>query len=153
MEIELGRDGTKGKAIGAVAVGIAIALALLDIVVLRGEHVDGATVQLSEDRPGLIEIHRVGEEHLVEISTRRRRGGETKGRSVHYRLEDPDGRVIAESSELVHHKTRYIRFEPVTTGEYRIYVDDSGLLGRSRGSASVSVYVNDRRILARFLPF
>ena len=153
MEIELGRSNARGKSLSFIAVGIAIALAFLDFVVLRGERVDGTSVRLSPDDPALIEINRVGEEHLVEISTRRRRGGETKGRSVNYRLEDPEGRVIAKGSELVTRKRRYLRFEPDVSGEYRLFVDDPGLLGGSRGSAQISVYVNDRRILGRFLPF
>ena len=41
-------------------------------------------------------------------------------------------------------------FEPEVAGEYRLYVEDEGLLGSSSGSASVDVYVNDRRILRRF---
>ena len=153
MDIELGRSNSKRKALSLLAVGMAIALSLLDFVVLRGERVAVATVRLSQDDPAVIEIHRVGEEHLVEISTRRRRGGETKGRSVSYRLEDPEGRIIAEESELVTRKRRFVRFEPDVSGEYRLFVEDPGLLGGSDGSAHVSVYVNDRRILARFLPF
>ena len=153
MELELGRGKTSGKSLSLVGVAIAVAVALLDFVVLRGEHVDGATVRLSSDDPALIEIHRVGEEHLVEISTRRRRGGETRGRSVSYRLEDPEGRIIIEESELVTRKKRFVRFKPEVSGEYRLFVEDPGILGRSHDSARVSVYVNDRRILGRFLPF
>ncbi len=124
----------------------------MDFVALRGEQVGGATVRLSSDDPALIEIDRVGEEHLVEISTRRNRGGETKGRSVNYRLEDPKGRSIVEESELVNRKSRFPRFEPDLSGEYRLFVEDPGLFGGGHGSARVSVYVNDRRILGRFLP-
>jgi hypothetical protein len=153
MEIELGSSNARGKSLSLAVVGIAIALALLDFVVLRGERVDGATVRLSPDDPALIEIDRVGEEHLVEISTRRRRGGETTGRTVSYRLEDPDGRIIVEESELVTRKRRFVRFNPDLPGEYRLFVEDPGLFGGSGDSARVSVYVNDRRILGRFVPF
>ena len=109
-------------------------------------------IQNSEDKRG-IEIDQVGEEHLVEISTRRRHKGETAGRSVSYRLENPDGRIIVKESELVTRKRRFLRFKPDLPGEYRLFVEDPGIFGGSHGNARVSVYVNDRRLLGRFLPF
>jgi hypothetical protein len=153
MEIELSKSNSRGKSLSLIAVALAITMALLDFVVLRGERVDGDTVRLSSDDSALIEINRVGEEHLVEISTRRRRGGDTEGRSVSYRLEDPDGRIVVEESEFVSRKRRFVRFKPDLAGEYRLFVEDPGLFGGSGDSARVSVYVNDRRILGRFLPF
>ena len=78
MEIRLGGSNARGKNLSIAAVGVAIALALVDFVVLRGEHVYGATVRLSSGDPALIEISRVGEGHLVEISTRHRRGGRSR---------------------------------------------------------------------------
>ena len=154
MEIELlGGSHAKGKSLSIGAAGIVIALALVDIVVLRGEHVDGATIRLSWDDPAVLEITRVREEHLVEISTRRSRKGGSSGRSVTYRLEDPEGRIIAEGSEIVSRNRRFLRFEPALSGEYRLFVAEPGLFEGGHGSAQVSVYVNDRRILRRFLPF
>jgi hypothetical protein len=136
-----------------VAAGVAVALALVDFVVLRGDHIDSETIFLYRNDPAMIEINRVGEEHLLEISTRRTENNGTKGRSIKYRLEDSQGRVVAEKAELVNRKKRFVRFEPLLAGEYKVFVEDPGLLGTSSGSARVSVYVNDRRILARFLPF
>jgi len=153
MELDTGASRSRSKTIGFGVAAAGVALALLDLIVLRGEQVDSATVRLASDEPATIEIARVGEAHLVEISTRRIRRGETAGRSVEYRLEAPDGRVVFESSELVVRKRRFERFEPEQAGEYRLYVDDPGLLGGRSGSARVSVYVNDRRIRAHLLPF
>jgi hypothetical protein len=42
MDVDLGTG--KGRALGLVAVGLAIALAPVDFVVLRGERVDATTV-------------------------------------------------------------------------------------------------------------
>lgn len=140
----------KGWAIAVVA--IAVALALTDLVVLRGEPVGSATVPLRPGEVGLLEISRVGEEHTVEISTRRRVRGETRGEAVTIRLRGPDGATLHEESELVARKTRYFAFVPERAGTYRISVDDNRtLLGSSTGSARVSVTVNDRRILGRLL--
>ena len=150
MEIQIGRGGSKAKGLGLGAVALAVALALVDFVALRGTRVDHASVRLTGDEPAVLEIERAGEEHLIEITTRRRRHGETKGRSIDYRLESPDGRILFEESELVSRKDRYLSFEPEVAGEYRLYVEDRGLLGSSSGSAAVDVYVNDRRILRRF---
>lgn len=140
----------KGWAI-AVAV-IAVALALTDLVVLKGEVVDTVTVPLRPGEVGLLEISRAGEEHLVEISTRRRVRGETRGEAVTIRLSAPDGATVHEESELVARKTRFFEFVPDRPGTYRISVDDNrSLLGTSSGRARVSVTVNDRRILGRLL--
>ena len=54
MEIEIGSDPKKAKAIGIVGVVLAVALALLDFVVLRGERVDSATAPYSGERPAVI---------------------------------------------------------------------------------------------------
>lgn len=158
MEIEFGTSNATdkkptGRGLGIAGVAIAIALALVDFVVLRGEHVDDTTIRLSADDPARIVIDRVGEEHLVEISTQRALSGKTEARSVSYRLEDPDGQIVVEESELVTRKRRFVRFAPDVPGEYQLFVEDPALLGGSNGSARVSVYVNDRRLLGRFLPF
>jgi hypothetical protein len=150
MEIEIGGKGSKAKGLGLAAIALAIALALLDFVVLRGDRVDHASARLAGDEPAVLEIEQPGQKHLIEITTRRRRSGETKGRSIDYRLEDPDGSILLEDSELVSRKKRYLSFEPEVAGEYRLYVEDQALLGSSSGSASIDVYVNDRRILRRF---
>ena len=152
MEIRIGGYDAKARAkgLGIVGIGLAIALALLDVVVLRGERVAGASAPLSGERPAVLEIVRTGEEHLIEITTRRRRHGETKGRSIDYRLEDPEGNVLVEESEVVTRKKRYVTIEPEVAGEYRLFVVDEGFFGPGSGSANVSVYVGDRRLLRRF---
>jgi len=140
----------KGWAI-AIAV-IAVALALTDLVVLKGEPVDAATVPMRPGEVGLLEISRVGEKHTVEISTRRRVRGETRGEAVAIRLSGPDGATLHEESELVARKKRFFEFVPDRAGTYRISVDDNlSLLGTSSGRARVRVTVNDRRILGRLL--
>jgi hypothetical protein len=157
MEIDLGRTPSRarGWSLGVVALGVA--LALVDFVVLRGDRVDSATVPLGDDEAVPLLIEHAGQEHLVEITTRLRRGGETRGRSVDYWIEDPEGRVVAEESEIVTRKHRYVRFVPEAPGEYWISVEDESLFGTRRGSARVEVYVNDRRILGprlgSILPF
>jgi len=150
MDIQIGSSSaSKARGLGIGAIALAVALALLDFVVLRGDSVASDTARLSGESPAVIEVQRVGEEHLIEITTRRRRNGETRGRSVDYRLEGPDGRVLLEESEIVTRKERYATFEPTVAGEYRLFVSDEGLLGSGSGSARVRVLVNDRRLLRR----
>lgn len=135
----------------AVAMIVA-ALALSDMVFLRGEHVDSVSVSLGDSDGGRLEIARTGEEHRVEISTRRRVRGETRGEAIHVRLVGPDGSPVLEDTELVARKTRTYDFVPTRAGTYWIYVDDArSLLGTGRGRARVTVTVNDRRILAPLL--
>lgn len=138
-----------------IAIGLAVAaLAFADFVALKGDVVDTTTVQLRSNEPGLIEITRLGEEHLFEISTRRTVHGESKGAAIKYRLEGPDGMVWYENAEIVSRKRHFFELVPVEAGVYSLFIDENmTLLGPGRGSAYVKVYVNDRRILSRWLGF
>jgi hypothetical protein len=138
-----------------IALGVlVVVLALVDMVVLKGEFVSSASISLQPDTsPGIIEISRPGEKHLVQISTRRRVRGEYVGQSVAWRLVAPDGTLIEEESELLSHKKRFFEFLPAQAGPYALHMEESTLLGSARGTASVSVYVGDRRILGPLLGF
>jgi hypothetical protein len=138
-----------------IAIGLAVAaLAFADFVALKGDVIDTTTVNYRSSDPGVIEITRVGEEHLFEISTRRRVQGESKGTAIKYRLEGPDGMVWYENAEIVSKKRRFFEFVPVEAGIYSLYVEENmTLLGSGRGNAYVKVYLNDRRILSRLLNF
>ena len=145
-----------GKAKGwTIALGLAVALlAFVDLIALRGERVASATARLSASDPATIEISRVGEEHLVEISTRRRVHGESKGRAIRYRVESPSGVVAYESSEIAARKNRCFEFVPEEAGAYRFFIEQNmTLLGSTTDTARIAVYVNDRRILGRLLNF
>jgi len=138
-----------------IALGIVFfSLAMVDFVALKGEHVASANVSLRADSsPGVIDVSRPGEEHLVQISTRKRSHGESKGRSIAWRLVAPDGTTVEEDSELVSHKKRFFEFLPVEEGAYELHVEETVLLGSGNGTASVAVYVNDRRILGPLIGF
>jgi hypothetical protein len=138
-----------------IALGVAVALlALVDFVALQGEQVASATVRLSASSPATVDISRVGQEHLVEISTRRRAQGESKGRAIRCRLEAPSGVTVYESSEIVARKKRFFEFVPGEAGTYRFFIEENmNLLGSTTDSARIAVYVNDRRVLARLFNF
>ena len=145
-----------GKAKGwAIALGLAVALlALVDLIALQGEQVASATAMLSASDPATIEISRVGEEHLVEISTRRRVQGESKGRAIRYRVESPSGLTVYENSEIAARKKRFFEFVPGEAGAYRFFIEENmNLLGSTTDTARIAVYINDRRILARLFNF
>ena len=134
---------------GAVAL-----LALVDMIALQGERVDSTTTRLSARHPATIEISRVGEEHLVEISTRHRVHGESKGRAIRYRVESPSGVTVHQGSEIAARKKRFFEFVPEEAGAYRIFIEENmTLLGSTADTAHIAVYVNDRRILARLFNF
>lgn len=140
----------KIAAVGAVV--LALALAALDLLVLRGDVVARATVGLGPNDAATLQIDQVGREHLVEIDTVYRRRGEKTGRAVQIRLEDPSGGVVYETSELVSRKERMFEFTPAIAGGYRLTLRPGGLIGgSSSGSARVQVLVGDRRILGRLL--
>lgn len=145
VSVKRGSRPKQGWSVGLVA--LAVLLALVDVVMLRGDRVTSAVVRLDASDPVGLAIERAGEEHLVEIETFRRRHGDTEGRSVDWWIEAPDGRIVAEGAELVSRKRRYARFVPEVAGEYWISVEDEGRLGAVHDSARVTVYVNDRRIL------
>ena len=147
-------DDPKIRTAGLLLGGLVLALALVDFVVLRGESVGGGTVSLRADsEPLALPISHTFEDHTIEIRTRRRSGGESRGRSVAYRLEDPDGTVLVDESEMISRKSRSFSFRPSKTGEYRLHVRETKLVGSGRGTAHVSVAINDRRILSPLLGF
>lgn len=150
-------DANRGSAVKTwtFALGVAVALlALVDFVALQGEQVAFVTARLSASVPETIEISRVGQEHLVEISTRRRTHGEEKGRAIRYRLEAPSGAVVYEDSEIVARKKRFFEFVPGEAGTYRFFIEENmDLLGSTTDSARIAVYINDRRVLARLFDF
>ncbi len=149
--LDLDQVDNKHKALGIAVAVLFAGLVGMDMVVLKGEHVDSDRLSLSREQPAEIEIARVGETHLVEISSRRyRSGGKSKGRALEYRLEDPDGIVVYENSEIASRKRRFFDFVPLEEGTYKLYAETNMELG-GRGSADVRVYVNDRRILARLM--
>jgi hypothetical protein len=151
IHINLGRiGGTRSGAASFAVVALGLVLFLVDFVVLRGERVAYDRADIGGE-PAFLEIQRVGEKHLVEITTRRRHHGKTQGRTIDWRLEDPSGIVVRQDSELAAHKERYFSFTPNVPGQYVLHVEGGGLVFKSgSGSADVDVFVNDRRILARF---
>jgi hypothetical protein len=144
--------------LSAIVAGAAVmALVVVDFVALGGERVAGAMVSVGSRQPGIFEVSRVGEEHLVEISTRRRMGQESKGRALEIRLEGPSGVVLFEESEILSRERRFFQFVAEEPGDHRLFLEKSmALLDSGGGNASVTVYVNDHRILRRFyslMPF
>lgn len=140
----------QSRAAWAVLIAGVVALALMDIVVLRGERVGRASIPFDRDEPAVFRLERIGERHTFEITTRRYRRGEHLGRTVGWRLEDPHGQVVVEGSEITAHKERFFDYTPTVAGDYTLHVEDEGLVLQSRrGSARVDVYVGDRRILSR----
>ena len=118
----------------------------------RGESVGGGSLNLRADSaPLVLQITRTGEDHLIEIRTRKSVGSERKGRSIAYRLVDPSGATIVEDSEILSHKKRSFSFEPTLAGDYTLYAEETKLVGSGRGTAYVAVTVNDRRVLSRLL--
>jgi hypothetical protein len=153
IKIEL---SPRTRALSIAGVAVAVVIALLDFVVLRGDVVARVSVDLRDEEPTFVELTRLGEPHLVEIRATRRVKGETRGRNVDYRIVDPNGNVVVDESEFVQRKDRYVRFTPMVAGNYAISVHDGGgyLRGNtSHRTATVKVLVNDRRILPRLLPF
>ena len=150
-------DAARGSSVKTwtIALGVAVVLlGLVDMIALRGEQVAYATARLSSSDPETIEISRVGEKHLVEISTSRRVHGETKGKAVRYRLESPSGVTVHEDSEIVARKKRFFEFVPGEAGAYRFFIEENmNLLGSTTYSAHIAVYTNDRRVLARLFNF
>lgn len=141
----------RGIALGVVVV----ALALVDLVVLKGDPVASGTLSLRPDsEPFAVMVTQPAEEHLLEIRTRKRVRGESRGLSIAYRLVDPDGVTLLEESELVTRKKRYVSFQPTSAGEYTLHAEEARLIGSGgRGTAYVAVTVGDHRVISRLLGF
>jgi hypothetical protein len=153
-EAGMNESNPKLKAWG-IALGLVMfAIVSLDFVILKGDPVASGRLSLRADSEPLeLSITQPFKEHLVEISTRRTKSGETVGQSISYRLIDPDGVTVAEDSELVSHKKRFFDFVPRKAGDYRLYAEVATLIGSGRGTGYVNVTVGDRRILSRLMRF
>lgn len=150
MEIDAARLKTWGMALGCV---VAL-LALVDSVALRGELVDTTSVRLSSGTaPGTIAVREPGREHTVVVTTRVRRSGETVGQAIAWRLVGPEGELLDEATELASRKRRFFSFVPTAAGEHALHIEKRALSGGSRGSAQVSVFVDDHRVLGPLLGF
>jgi hypothetical protein len=138
-----------------IALGVLLlSLSLIDLVVLKGEHVASGSASLRADsEPLVITISRPRVEHLVGISTRERIRGESRGQSIAYRLVTPDGMTASEDAELISRKKRYFDFVPMQAGDYQLHLQEATLIGSGSGTAYVNVTVGDRRVLSRLLGF
>jgi hypothetical protein len=154
IRMELGKFGNRSKGLSAGLALLGVALFLVDFVVLRGEQVAYDSAGFASGEPAVLSLDRIGEEHLVEVDTRRRVHRKQRGRAVKLRFEDPEGRLVYQSAEIVAHRERSFSFTPTVAGDYRLYVEGNSLLGgSSSGSARVDVYVNDHRIFGRLFSF
>ncbi len=150
--MELGEDTLKGWGIAVAAVLVAVLG--VDYVALQGQRVASGSTSLRADAPpAVLEIHRAGERHLVEITTRRRVAGEMVGQTIEYRLTSPHGRVIHEDSERWSHQRRAFEFRPDEPGAYTLEAHEKTLPGSRDGTARVQVIVGDRQVLSRWLRF
>jgi len=150
IHMQWGKSGNRNKGLSVGLALLGAALFLVDFVVLRGEHVAYDSVSFTSNESAVLQLDRVGEEHLIEVDTRKRVNRKQRGRAVKLRFEDPEGRLVYQSFELVAHKERSFSFTPTAAGEYRLYVEGNSLLGgSSSGRARVDVYVNDHRIFGR----
>lgn len=139
--------GSKGKITGIILTVLVVGLLLLDFLVLRGDVVARGSVKMSDQEAFMvIPVTQQFEEHYVTIDP----GSGRRDYRLSYRLLDPEGEEVLSDSELLSSsKTRGFTFEPFLEGEYRLYVDNEQLLGRTTRSARVRVYVNDRRFISR----
>lgn len=144
-------EGSRVKGLSVAAAALGVLLFAVDFVFLKGDPVARASAELNGTSPAVFTVSRANEPHLVEIRTTRRVSGKRLGRKVSWRLLDPDGIVVRRDAELLDHEERHFEFQPGRTGKYRLYVEDNGLLLRTEsGMASVTVTVNDRRLMKRF---
>jgi len=121
---------TWGIALGVVVV----TLALVDLVVLKGEHVASASIDLRADSsPGILEIVHPGQEHRVQIATRKRIRGEYEGQSIAWTLVAPDGTTIDEESEFISRKKRFFDFRPTQKGAYELHIEETKLVAAAAG--------------------
>ena len=161
MKLELGnlngwQPGPKAKIATIATIALLVVVMILDWTLLRGTQVARTSVAMGPNDSVTIQLDRVGEEHLFEIDTKRRRRNARKGRAVKMRLVGPDGKTVYEGGEWVSRKERYFAFTPKVRGQYVLTVRPDGLSVSSSGRAHVSVFVGDRRILSRVfaaLPF
>jgi len=133
---------------GVIAVVLVAGLLLAEMIFLRGTTVAEGYVKIRDEKDSVsISVLQAGQTHMIEIAPSR------KTAQLKLLITDPDGVVEYDKSELSGGKgTRYVRFRPQNTGEYKLYVNQSSLtIGGRPGRARVKVLVNDRRIITPLL--
>ena len=137
-----------------VAVFVVMALGGAEAVLLQGDEVASDTLNVSAGKSATLQISRVGEKHLVEIYIQKLRDAKIKGAVLEFRFEGPDGAVLYRDSEFTPKRMRMFEFVPEKAGPHRLILEDGTMvLNVGKRSAEVTVYVNDRTILRRLLPY
>jgi len=129
-----------------VIIGLFVAYLVFEMIWLKGDIVAHKKVRLTSARNFLeFKAEEVSSPYLVQVSTR-------KKQKLHIRLVDSAGEVLYEDTEYASHRgTRSFTFKPPSEGRYRVYVDFGPLSLSAHSTASIRIYVNDRRILTRIL--
>ena len=136
----------KGGRAGIIVVGLFLAYSIFETIWLRGDLVAYGRIAITSPR-NFVEftVKKGSQKYTIEVYTRQKS-------KLHVKLVDSSGKVLYEDTEYASHKgSRSFTFKPPKEGRYRLYVGLGPLSFYTFTRASVSVYVNDRRILPRVL--
>lgn len=138
--------GPKSGLISTLLIILFVAFALLEMFYLKGERIAHGSIKIGDEKASLsIAVNKAHEKHFVQVYTR-------KERTLRLRVLGPEDEVVYNNTELGNHKGyRSFTFRPEKPGTYRLFVDPGILSIGSWGNAKASVYINDRRVLTRFL--
>jgi len=138
------------KRIGIIVVAVVVPLALVDIMVLRGEVVlrkSGIRFTESESVTLQLPVRHPGDKYTVRFDTNKREI------ALGWTIVAPEGDTVEDDSEMFRHDgARRFSFRPDTEGDYVLTVRrehrSGGILGSgTRDSVTVEVLVHDRQIL------
>ncbi len=135
----------RGGPVGVLIAALFIAYAIFETVFLGGDLVSSKRVVVTGPNNFLeFKVQEPDQEYLIRIYT-------GKKMKLSVRLVDSGGKVYHEDTEYAGHKSRSITFTPPHPGLYRVYVGLGPLNFSTYAKASVSVYINDKRVLTKIL--
>ncbi|MCP4188105.1 MAG: hypothetical protein GY763_10940 [Gammaproteobacteria bacterium] len=134
----------------SIGIAVLIVIFILELFVLSGEVLLDQKLSLDASKPQILQIERVGEEHLINIKTLygiALNDKDKSGVAIEVRLEGPDGTILLDESEYVPYKRHYYTFTPTMQGKHKLYIKNSeGSLSWSGGNGRLKLYVGDKRV-------
>jgi len=135
----------KGGPPAIIVILVLAAYGIFETIWLRGDLVAHERITITGPNNFVaFKVEKASHKYFISIRTR-------KKRKLSIKLVDSQGRVHYEDNEYASHKTRSFTFEPPVPGTYCVYVKSGPLSFTTFSKASISIYVNDRRLLTRVL--
>jgi hypothetical protein len=136
----------KAALFSAAVIALVGGFAVLDTFYLKGEKLSQGSVKIHDTNAYLsVPVSRSQTKYMVEVYTE-------KSVTLRFRVEGPDGQFLCHNTESGDRKGRRVFvFEPRVRGVHKLFVGTGASTPDAWGDATVTIHVNERRVLPRIL--